>query len=312
MKIKLTILFLIIGQFLFAHQDFYITKDYGNVKIRVKTGFKYEEINKAFIIGQLAEKLAEEMNYKEQIFLDFTHYYLGDTIFSDYFISFDKGLINDNNKQNETVLKEDAIVIRNISNQFNVNNTLKLIEYSIKNLKFIKSKQKKISYKNGYYNWELISLEEDKIKKVINNKQLSKNIRKVYSSKIYRPNPDFKFGFTYYWQEGKYVIVKKNVEGKEESLIELDNIYDFRFIGSCTFIFPTKNEFLTINEPYNKGYKKMISDPLTIKDGEKNYKPYKIEFIGGNKYSIYFVPRDGIAIFFIYDEVKNNLITLKD
>ena len=42
-----------------AHQDFYVTKDYGNIKVRVKTGFVYEEINKAFIIGQLAEKLAK-------------------------------------------------------------------------------------------------------------------------------------------------------------------------------------------------------------------------------------------------------------
>lgn len=235
MKIKLIILFLILGQFSLAHQDFYITKDYGNVKVRVKTGFQYEEINRAFIIGQLAERLAKELNYKEQIFLDFTHYYLSDTIFSDYFVSFEKGLIKENNDQlNEAVLKEDAIVIREIGNQFNVENTLKLVEYSIENLKIIKAIQKEISYNNIYYNWKLTSLEANKIKKVINNKQLSKNIRSVYSSKIYRPNSDFKFGFTYYWYEGKYVVIKKDVEGKETPLIDLENIYDFRLIGSCT------------------------------------------------------------------------------
>jgi hypothetical protein len=57
----------------FAHKDFWKVADFGNVKVRVKTGFQYEEINKAFIIGQLAEKLSKDLNYADTIFLDFNH-----------------------------------------------------------------------------------------------------------------------------------------------------------------------------------------------------------------------------------------------
>ena len=96
-----------------AHSDFYIIKDYENVKVRIKAGYNLEEINKAFIIGQLTERLTKEKNYKAQIFLDFTHYYLGDRVFADYFVSFDKGLIIENkNQSHKTILEDDAIVIR--------------------------------------------------------------------------------------------------------------------------------------------------------------------------------------------------------
>lgn len=57
-----------------AHQDFYVIKEFGNIKTRIKTGFQYEEIKKVEIIGKLAEFLAKELNYNEPILLDFNHF----------------------------------------------------------------------------------------------------------------------------------------------------------------------------------------------------------------------------------------------
>jgi len=70
----------------YAHQDFWITQDYGNIKVRIETGFKYEEIYKVFLFGQLAEQFAKQLNYSGSIFLDFSHHYTGN-ITPDYFIS---------------------------------------------------------------------------------------------------------------------------------------------------------------------------------------------------------------------------------
>lgn len=79
----------------FAHQDFWMTKTFGNVKVRIKTGFRYEEINKVWIIGELAQNLCNELKYKDTVFLDFNHAYTG-YCSPDYFISFGDGSIIQN------------------------------------------------------------------------------------------------------------------------------------------------------------------------------------------------------------------------
>ena len=133
-----------------AHQDFTVTRDYGNVAVRIKTGFEYEEIQKVFIIGQLAEKLAEKLNYKNPVFLDFSHNYTRDSSY-DYFISYDDGSFTDvmyKDERKKSFRESEAIVIRQISRTFDISVTLKLLEYAILNLGNIKSTQTEIEYRN--------------------------------------------------------------------------------------------------------------------------------------------------------------------
>lgn len=114
---KIVVFFIIVNIMgfcpIYAHQDFYTIKDYGNVKVRVQTGYNYEEINRALIIGQLAEELTKELEYKRPFFLDFIHNYMTDNEKASYFISFDNGTFLDNGiLLNEKLFENNVLVIR--------------------------------------------------------------------------------------------------------------------------------------------------------------------------------------------------------
>ena len=288
---KIIVLFLIIfcsTKKTFAHQDFWVIQDYGNVKVRIKTGYQYEEINKVFIYAQLVQKLALELDYKAPIFLDFNHHYTGDCI-PDYFISFDKGLIEypwTDATKIKPLLKNKSLVIRQVSRNFDAETTLKLVNYAIKNLSDIKGSQQRIEYNENYCQWKINSINPSKIKAHI-KEPTSQKIRTIMSTKIVRPDKDYKFGYTYYWLNDKYVVIHKDYKGKESILKELNDLYDFKKVGNCFFVFTSNNEFFTINKTYGRR-PKTISKTWTIKNGELNYRPYKLQHIGGYKYSIYF------------------------
>jgi hypothetical protein len=143
----LTLILTLTCESVFAHQDFWITQDYGNVKVRIKTGYKYEEIYKVFLFGQLAEQFAKQLNYSGNIFLDFSHHYTGD-ITPDYFISYDKGNGGYTHKEKgKDLLKKTSIVVRQVARQFDAQTTLKLLEYAILNIENIKSSQTEIEYR---------------------------------------------------------------------------------------------------------------------------------------------------------------------
>src|SRR5690606_6553239 len=100
----------------------------------------------------LAEKLSKELNYSDPIFLDFNHHYTGDC-YPTYFVSYDKGKIEytwESGSKEKDYLKSNSIVLRQVSRQFDVIATLRLLEYSIKNISTIKSTQKQIEYNQNY------------------------------------------------------------------------------------------------------------------------------------------------------------------
>lgn len=300
----------------FAHQDFWMIKDYGNIKVRIKTGFHYEEINKAFIYGQLAQKLAFELGYEKQIFLDFNHHYTGDCE-PDYFISFDKGAIKytwSGATNQKPIFDKNTIVIRQVANMFDAETTLKLTEYAIQNLSEIKSNQKYIEYNENYCQWRIKTIDSTKIKNILESIN-SNYLNSVMSSKIERPDAEFKFGYTYYWQNDKYIVFERDVYDKETTVKEFDKIYDFKRVGNCIFIFTSVSDFLTLKKTYGRR-PKIISKKWTIENAELNYRPYKLEYIGGYKYSIYFSYNSNEEGWqpkqrnLIYDESKDELIKL--
>ncbi|HLT86100.1 MAG TPA: hypothetical protein VKZ57_00840, partial [Sphingobacterium sp.] len=63
----------IFSQFADAHTGVGITQHYGNVEVYSFKNFELEEFRKAFIIGQLAKKLVDKLNYTDSIYLDFYH-----------------------------------------------------------------------------------------------------------------------------------------------------------------------------------------------------------------------------------------------
>lgn len=306
---KLNSIFIIILTFIaeiaIAHQDFWVIKDYGNIKVRVKTGFQYEEINKAFIIGQLSQKLSKELNYKEPIFLDFNHAYTGDCD-PDYFISYDKGNILQTwtNEKQKDFLKENSIIVRQVSRKFDFVSTLKILEYAILNLTTIKSAQRQITYNQNYCQWKINTIDTILIKNHLKTYG-SEILTKILKNKIDRHDKNFKYGVSYYWEDNKFNIYRRDYNGRDTILLTVDNIYDYHIInGNSTVIFNSDSTFYHIGR-----YKKpMTSKKHLIENTFDYYQPFDLKDIGGDKITIYFwsytkdegrQPRDRTLIYLI-------------
>jgi hypothetical protein len=278
------ILTLVFGS-VFGHQDFWVIRDYGNIKVRVKSGFDYEEINKAFIIGQLAQALVKDLGYSDQIFLDFNHYYTGDCE-PDYFISFDDGQIkypwDDYTEKN--LLKGKAIVLRQVAKTFDVISSLKLLEYSVANIEMVKSIQRQIEYNQNYCEWTINSVDTVLIDKQV-SRDMSPLIAKIFKLKIERPDKDFKNGISYYWQAGKYYIYHRKVGQEDKVALVLTSIYDFQKIDPNTnLIFDSDRAFYCLTADKDV----VVSKRHELLDTSFEYwRPYRVTKISDNKLSFY-------------------------
>lgn len=267
----------------FAHKDFWMTRDFGNIKVRIKTGYEYEEINKVFIIGQLAEQFSKQLNYTEKIFLDFNHHYTGNCE-PDYFISFDKGKIEYSSigaDKEKDFLKEKSIVVRQVSRNFDAKTTLKLLEYAIQNVGQIKFSQKKIHYNKNYCQWIINSIDTTRIKKILLESQ-SNQLKTVLKLKIENLEKEFVFGLSYFFKDNKYSIFSRSYDQDDKTLLTLKNIYHINKIGNSTMmIFDTDSTFYYVNQ--NK-----VSKRHLINNNYNYYRPYKVEGIDRDKISINF------------------------
>lgn len=270
----------------FAHQDFWTSVDYGNVKVRVETGFDYEEINKAFIIGQLAEKLSKEQNYTEPIFLDFNHHYTEECNPA-YFISYDKGKIEHTwvgAAKPQDILKSNSIVLRQVSHQFDVIATLSLLEYSINNISSIKTSQKQIEYNQNYCQWKINTIDTTLIKEQL-QKTSSGLLNNILKSRIERPDNDFKYGISYYWQDNKFHLFLRDYNKPDTTIASIDNIYNIKKFGSSSaIVFDTDSSFYYISQ-YGST---IVSKKQVINNTYDYFMPFKVEDIGGDKLSIFF------------------------
>lgn len=271
-KINLIFIFLLLvfGR-VYSHEDRYEIKDFGNIKIRIKTGYKYEEVNKVILIGKFAQGLSKRLNYTNQIFLDFQHFYVGYCEKSAYFISFDKGNYGvgyREGKPEKDFLKKKSIVIRQSSNHFDLQNTLQLLEYSIININKIKNEQKDVVCNENYCNWKIKSINNKEINKIINS-PVSKIVFSFLNSKIYLTRNNSKI--SYFLQNKNFTVTYKNKKNQLEEIIKLKNIYYFCKIDFETVIlFETKNSFYYI-------HKNRISIKHYIPSPKIEFRPYKIE-----------------------------------
>jgi hypothetical protein len=269
-----------------------MTKSFGNVKVRIKTGFNYEEINKSWIIGELASKLCQSLGYKDTAFIDFNHHYTGDCI-PDYFISFDDGSIiegNDHEKP-EPFLKQECIVVREVSRTFDPCISLNLLEYAIRNLERIKTDQKLLKYDINYCNWKVNTIDTAFIRKVTRS-PISSTLNTTLQSKVYRPksaNIRESEDLSYFYQGGKYHIYYKNYlstsgQIEEPVLLVTNNIYQFTKVTPFeAIVFNTDDTFYFV-EGVNSRY---TSKRHAIQNND-NYHPYEVNKIGWDKIAINF------------------------
>jgi len=282
----LALVFVLVFRTVFAHRDFYVIEDFGNVKVKILTGFHYEEINKVCLFGQLAENYAKQLKYSKPIFLNFEHCYTHNDDPA-YFISYGTGQVWDASAQKDRLLK-DSIVITQFAKQFDAQATLRLLEYAILNIESIKSSQKEITYKGRYRERTLDSIDAALIEKVLklpNSVHVNKALGLKFERFLKRFEPGFPSSlFSYYLQDNKYTVFYRR-DKKDTPLITLDNIYDFQKVagyinGQSVVVFDTDSSFYFVDENGGKISKRHIMQDM---DG---WRPFNVAYIGSRMLAI--------------------------
>ena len=261
-------------------------KDFGNVKVRIKTGFQYEEIKKSWIIGELANKLCRQLNYTKPVFIDFNHYYVGNCE-PDYFLSFDDGSIIEtwDTEKPKLFLKENSLVIREVSRQFTPSITLRLLEYAIANAEKIKLTQKTIEYNQNYCQWKIKTVDTLQVKKITTEK-ISEVVNKTLLTRVYRQEDEkVKSDISYYFQNNKYHVFYNDYKVTDSVLLIVDNVYQLKSISfNETIIFDTDSSFYFVqgvNNPHSS--KKKVIEKIY-----DNYHPFEISTVGSYKVTFSF------------------------
>jgi hypothetical protein len=285
-KLIIILLILSVSSKVLGHQDFYVVEKFGNIQTRITTGYDYEQINIVRIIGKLANKLSEKLNYKQPIFLDFSHAYTAE-IEPDYFLSFGKGTIKYTwtSDRKKGLLKKEGIVVRQVSHEFDIEATLKLIEYSITNIAEIKQNQKEIVYEQNYCQWKVPTIDTLKVKKVL-LQSTSKEIEEVLIQKTYLNSDDWNFGVDYFYQNRKFHFVVKAYNGIKDTIaLSIKNVFQIATIDSGTkIVFDSDSTFYCVGW-YRK--ERVISKQHTIKAVKSHFGTFAINNLGDNLVSIH-------------------------
>jgi len=234
-----------------AHTGVGITQDYDNVRVHSYRETNREDYRKAFIIGQLASKLAKELHYTDPIFLDC---WLGllpiDSVAStDYQIS-----VQHHKYWNEEGDGSEKLIIRQQAKNYDVIETLKLVEYAIKNKKSIQ-KQQQLLKSTFFYDRgnEKLSISNDLIQKALQQPH-GEEIEVLLQTRIERPllYDERKPNFTYYWQNNEYFIFRNQWNRQENDLdvsvlLTLPHIHHFEDLGLLFLVFDTPASFYYLN-----------------------------------------------------------------
>lgn len=273
MKTLAYLLLILLSPIVFAHENIIITKVYDNIEVRTYSDLYYEEINKTLIIGQYAKILSEKMEFNFKINLIFLHNYTNEKK-DKYFVQLNKS----NNK-----IDSITIVSSCLSN--NIKDVLQILENSV-------NSQKKI-------------LREEEVNKIL-SQESSEIIKRVLKEKIYRPEDiqelrsDSKV-YTYYFQLGKYHIVRK-INELETEITTLNDIFQF---------VPLNNENLIVFSNQSSFYyiKGTNHSPFKIHKIKEYHYPYRVELLGTNKILIKFINKSdsGNRVLILYSD-KNIFI----
>ncbi|RZK05033.1 MAG: hypothetical protein EOO43_22145, partial [Flavobacterium sp.] len=136
-KLLTLLLFSIVCAVSHANEGIGLTQDYGNVRVLSYKEVNVEVFRKAFIIGQLAKKLADELRYTEPIYLSFHHNVFRDNLPPIYHVS-----VENFKYSNEGGDGSEKLIIRQYANEYDVSHMLKLLEFAILNKVSIKALQK--------------------------------------------------------------------------------------------------------------------------------------------------------------------------
>ncbi|WP_157514726.1 hypothetical protein [Mangrovimonas sp. TPBH4] len=293
------------------HKDQVYQKNFGNVKTYLRTPWNnYGSTVDVEIIGKLAQELAERLSYKDTIVLEFCHapsFHLSPlTIVENgnpnqvYLINMDLHSIKQTQQKSyKTKNGKSAICIRQLNGEFDIWNTLKLLEYCIEH-KF------KSNLTQSKYDYPMNDLETkfDKIEfygmsplliKTIFQKEKSNLLKELSKQNIEFLNV-FKIKGYYYNEMYCFLSDKLKYNTKTLSyLIELKN-------GVC--IFHTTNSFTYLSNSIQAQKSHMLDSegyiPFYFFDYNlPDYKKGKSEIL---------LTRPRSSKVFVFSEDKNEVI----
>lgn len=268
---------------IWAHSDKYYTYEYENVTVRFKTGFFYEEINNAKIIGKYAALLAESLDCDKPILIDFIHdyghTYKGKTFsflnvgseeyeLVSYYVQRYDSLLDENvyhmvpysdsieNMENvekqvytePKINQEKRIVVRQFGFHFDIKQTLNLVYYVITNEAYVDRASRTdtlSSYlSNMYYKLETFP------RNLVDSIKLTTTtfVQNILQTKVYRDVDSverYRLYYSYYSKNGQLHIFA-GLHNKEFMLDTLEQIYSFNpreYMPEDLFVFETPNVF---------------------------------------------------------------------
>lgn len=274
-------------------------RDYDNVRVLPYNESHGEENLKAYIIAQLASVLAKELKYTKPIYLESLSLALtAEKKPTKYQVSVQNYKYSD--EENEPT--EKLLIMQDVQ-KYNFVETLKLVEFAIKNNTKIK-KQQRLQKGTRFYDRgkDMLFVDESVINEVL-RQPTSKAIAKVLKTRIERPffekiRPDF----TYYWQDGLYYIgkdtslyksrdttIRKNIE--LDVLLTLPDIYQLNRFQQKIVVFDSDSSFFFVNSsPYHsQDSMKAVSSRQIIEDIGERDMGKKVTLMTDGDVSIYFL-----------------------
>jgi len=234
-----------------AHTGIGVTKNYGHICVLSYKEVEVEEFRKAFIIGQLAEKLADEIQCTDSIYLDFLHNFCKDErLPTAYHVSVEQ--VRDWSKMLKT--GGEKIIIRQYANQYDIEATLKLLEYAMKNREQIKQQQTMKRNPELYGVRSFLSISDTEINQILQQPN-STALEAVLQTRVDRPllDPNERpSAVSYYWQNNTfYIFQKKRLKGKKEPtdavIAKLPHIHTFHPLYPMTVVFDRDDSFYFIH-----------------------------------------------------------------
>lgn len=298
MKIKIQLLILLLFSInSFAHKDKFFKENYGNVKVYMRTGFNYSDLDKIKIIGKLSEKLSKNLNYKDTIFIeyiqDYTNLYKDDLYLLEYNNSNFK-LINGLEEPNSLKTNNNGLSVRIYADQIKILDILKLVEYLVINKEETNNHltQKRIRL-NDFEGYQLLgnliyeATDNKLIEKIISKE--SSLIKKLIDEKFIVKSEE-NYGIEIYWKNDKFIFEYKLFNEDQYQLHELKDYYYFVPVNiNEILVFKDESSFYFING-----------------DKEKNIRLNKIK--NGNNVPVGVIDLDNkILIFDFYNRGNINI-----
>lgn len=311
MKTKIQFLILLLFSInSYAHKDKFFHENYGNVKVYMRTGFNYSDLDKIKIIGKLSEKLSKNLNYKDTIFIeyiqDYTNAYKDDLYLLEYNNSNFK-LINGLEEPNSLETNNNGLSVRIYADQIKILDVLKFVEHLVINKEETNNylTQKRIRLNDFEGNQLLGNLIYEATDNTLIEKIISKEsylIKEIIDEKFVVKSEEY-YGIEIYWQNDKFIFEYKLFNEDQYLLHELkDYYYCVQVNINEILVFIDESSFYFIN-----GNKEKNIRLNKIKNG--NYVPVgSIDL--DNKILIYdFYNRGNINIFL---KNKNKVISKFD